>query len=169
MRRAADDIAELSRQLGCSSIILGGHDWGGAVVYRTANFHPHLVSHVFSVCTPYTPPLRHFFSLDDVVKRAPQFGYQKHLAGLEVESRIQSKDDIRQFLNGMYGARTDDRKVLFSPEHGLALDVLPVLGKTPLLTDAEMEFYVDEYSRHGLHGPLNWYRTREINWESEKE
>jgi hypothetical protein len=26
-RRAADDIAELARQLGVSSIILGGHDW----------------------------------------------------------------------------------------------------------------------------------------------
>jgi hypothetical protein len=29
-RRAADDIAELARQLGLSSIILGGHDWRGS-------------------------------------------------------------------------------------------------------------------------------------------
>ena len=26
-RQAADDIAELARQIGVSSIILGGHDW----------------------------------------------------------------------------------------------------------------------------------------------
>ena len=27
MKRAADDIAELARQLGAPKIILGGHDW----------------------------------------------------------------------------------------------------------------------------------------------
>lgn len=26
-KRAADDIKELARQLGCETIILGGHDW----------------------------------------------------------------------------------------------------------------------------------------------
>jgi pimeloyl-ACP methyl ester carboxylesterase len=27
MKRAADDIAELARQLGVKRIVLGGHDW----------------------------------------------------------------------------------------------------------------------------------------------
>merc|ERR1712070_1062729 len=49
----ADAIAELARQQGIPSIILGGHDWGGAVVYRVAQFYPDLVSHVFSVATPF--------------------------------------------------------------------------------------------------------------------
>jgi len=31
-----------------------------------------------------------------------------------------------------------------------------------------MDFYVQEYSRNGLHGPLNWYRTGELNFEDEK-
>src|ERR1700761_2776176 len=31
-KRAADDIAELARQLGAGKIVIGGHDWGGAVV-----------------------------------------------------------------------------------------------------------------------------------------
>lgn len=35
-KRAADDIKELARQLGVSKAILGGHDWGGAIVYRIA-------------------------------------------------------------------------------------------------------------------------------------
>lgn len=169
MKRAADDIAELARQLTCPTIILGGHDWGGAVVYRCANYYPDLVSHVFSVCTPYAPPAKEYFPLDEVVRRAPQFGYQKHLAGPEVEATIKSDDQIRQFLSGMYGARTSDRQVLFSPETGLKLDILHKLGKTPLLDENEMDYYVQEYSRHGLHGPLNWYRTREVNWQDERE
>ncbi len=35
-KRAADDIKELARQLGISKVIVGGHDWGGAIVYRVA-------------------------------------------------------------------------------------------------------------------------------------
>lgn len=30
-KRAADDIAALAEQLGLSNIILGSHDWGGAI------------------------------------------------------------------------------------------------------------------------------------------
>ena len=30
-KRAADDFAELARQLGAARIVLGGHDWGGSV------------------------------------------------------------------------------------------------------------------------------------------
>jgi soluble epoxide hydrolase / lipid-phosphate phosphatase len=32
-----------------------------------------------------------------------------------------------------------------------------------------MDYYVDQYSRSGLHGTVNWYRTREANWKDEKE
>lgn len=48
---------------------------------------------------------------------------------------VKSKEQIRQFLHGIYGARTADRKVMFSPERGIALDLLPSLGKTTLLTE----------------------------------
>ena len=32
-----------------------------------------------------------------------------------------------------------------------------------------MEFYTTEYYRHGCHGPLNWYRLTEVNFEDEKQ
>lgn len=31
-----------------------------------------------------------------------------------------------------------------------------------------MGYYVSEYSRHGMHGTLNWYRTREVNWREDQ-
>jgi hypothetical protein len=31
----------------------------------------------------------------------------------------------------------------------------------------DLEYYAKEYMRHGLHGPLNWYRTRRINFEDD--
>jgi soluble epoxide hydrolase/lipid-phosphate phosphatase len=71
-KRASDDLAELAKQIGASSIILGGHDWGGAVVYRFALRYPKLVSAVISVCTPFAPPRKDF--IDATV--LPNFKYQ---------------------------------------------------------------------------------------------
>ena len=73
----ADAIAELAKQQGIPQIILGGHDWGGAVVYRVAQFYPELVSHVFSVATPYFPVTPEYRSVEELVKGGLDvFGYQ---------------------------------------------------------------------------------------------
>lgn len=134
-KSVSNDIAELARQLDAPRIILGGHDWGGAVVYRCALWHPELVTHLFSICTPFARPSRVFLPMDKVLEKAPQLGYQVHLAGPEVEAAVQTKKQIRQFLNGIYGGRTADGQVLFDPTTGVRLDRLPAIGKTPLLTD----------------------------------
>lgn len=106
------------------------------VVWRTALWHPELISHVFSVCTPFLPPSKHYISLEDIVKGPlPQFGYQLHLSGPEVEARIQTRDQIRQFLNGMYGGCGPNGEVLFSPERGILFENLDRLEATQLLSD----------------------------------
>ncbi|KAI9826292.1 MAG: hypothetical protein M1832_000209 [Thelocarpon impressellum] len=168
-KRAADDIKELARQLGAPQIILGGHDWGGSIVFRVALWHPELVTHIFSVCTPYLPPSKTFTPLEDVVRTVlPNFAYQLQLAGPEVEARIQTKPQIRQFLNAMYGGRGPNGEVGFDVRKGVLLDNLGLLGKTPLLTEGELDYYAEQYVRTGLHGPLNWYRTRKTNYDDEQ-
>lgn len=169
-KRTANDIAALAAHLNSPQIILGGHDWGGLVVYRTAQWHPDLVTHVFSVCTPFMPISKRFVPLDQVVQALlPQFGYQLHFAGPEVEGAIQSEADIRQFLQGMYGGRTAGGEPFFRPETGLDLSQLGKIGMTPLLDEAEMAYYSQQYARNGVHGPTNWYRTRQLNFEDELE
>lgn len=167
-RRVADDIELLCRQHGIVRIILGGHDWGGGVVYRVALYKPDLVTHIFSFCTPFFPPTTEYEPLPIVVaERLHNFGYQVHFATGQVQAAVQSPTEIRQFLANMFGARTADRKKAFSAEHGLLLDVQPHVTKSILLDDAEMDYYVQEYKRHGVNGPLNWYRTREVNFMDE--
>ncbi|KAH0843889.1 epoxide hydrolase [Fonsecaea pedrosoi] len=168
-KRAADDLAELCRQMGLSKIILGGHDWGGSIVYRVAQYCPDLIAAVFSICTPYSPPNASYEPLGILVqKRLPNFGYQEHFVSGEIEEAVRSKDEIRQFLVNMYGGRTvDTREVAFDAHKGLDLARQRRMGATRLLTPDELDYYVDEYARHGVHGPLNWYRTREVNYMNE--
>jgi len=99
----------------------------------------------------------------------PQFGYQLHLASPEVEAAIQTKEQMRQFLNGMYGGKGPKGQVIFDPEKGVLFENLPKVGKSRLFTDKEMDYYVEEFSRNGLHGTLNWYRQRKANWEEDLE
>lgn len=87
------------------------------------------------MCTPYTPPSRSFQPLPEVVKQVPQFAYQLHLASGEVEKVITTPEQIRQFLNGMYGAKNAEGERCFYPEKGVIFDALPGMGKSRLLSD----------------------------------
>jgi soluble epoxide hydrolase / lipid-phosphate phosphatase len=32
----------------------------------------------------------------------------------------------------------------------------------------ELDFYVQQFTKNGINGPCNWYRTRRLNWEEEQ-
>lgn len=163
-KQAADDIAALAKHLGVSSIILGGHDWGGAVVYRVAIWYPQLIDALFSVCTPFFPPTHDYHDMAE----GPSFTYQKQLRGPDLQNECQSEEKIRQFLNAIYGGRAPDGALGFSTGYGAHFDVLPKLEPTRLLTKEYLDFYASEYAKNGMRGPLNWYRTGELRWEEEK-
>jgi len=38
----------------------------------------------------------------------------------------------------------------------------------PMLTMEEFDYYVEQYTKSGFRGGLNWYRTHKVNWEAEK-
>lgn len=160
------DMCTLLEQLGLSQVILGGHDWGGAIAWKFAEAKPHLFSAVMVICTPYSPPTPKYLPLQTRVDTVlPNFGYQLHFASGEIEEATNSRQGIRQFLINMYGGRTPDGGIAFSAEKGVVLEKQKLMHvPSKLLNDEELDFYVQEYSRHGLRGPLNWYRTGELNY-----
>ncbi|KIW34751.1 uncharacterized protein PV07_01509 [Cladophialophora immunda] len=169
-KRASDDLAELARQLGAQSIILGGHDWGGMVVQRCAQYHPQLVTHVFSISTPYFPVESTYTPIRIVAKTLPTYAYMEHLASGELEDHFQSKAELRAFLNGCLGfPKGPNGEVGFTPEHGMHFENFPKLAPTPLFVARDLDYYAAEYSRNGIRGPNNWYRTRELNFSDEYE
>ncbi|KAL2257964.1 hypothetical protein VTK26DRAFT_8906 [Humicola hyalothermophila] len=178
-RSVVEDLRELVRRvLGEAGegegerIVLGGHDWGGAIAWRFALWYPEMLRCVFSVCTPYFAPSAAFVPREVLVEKLlPNFGYQLQLAGPDVEAAVVGRDRIRAFLSIMYAARASDGTGgLFSPAKGVRLDKVAepgAVGESPLLSKEEMDFYVGEFERNGIRGPLNWYRTHEINFAEE--
>jgi pimeloyl-ACP methyl ester carboxylesterase len=169
LKRASDDIAALAKEVNAPKIILGGHDWGGFVVWRAAQWYPDLVSHVFSVCTPYTAPHDKYMSTEDLANGPlPQFAYQIHLASGEVEKIVKDEQSIRQFLRGMYGAKGPKGEIAFDPEKGVLGENLPSIGESKVLNGKYLDYYVKQYLNHGIHPTLNWYRQRRTNWEEDQ-
>ncbi|KAK4140324.1 Alpha/Beta hydrolase protein [Dichotomopilus funicola] len=123
-------------------IVLAGHDWGGAVVWRFALWHPEALRCVISL----------------------------QWAGTEVDEALVGREKIRAFLKVLYGARRDDGKQVFNVAKGLDLEALEVdkIGESPLVNGEELEYYADEYARNGIKGPLSWYKTSKINFDEEK-
>jgi soluble epoxide hydrolase/lipid-phosphate phosphatase len=150
-KRAADDIATLAKELGLSKIILGGHDWGGATVYRVALFYPELVTAVFSVCTPFGAPGATYRDMAEMLN----FKYQLQFRGEEILEKIHGEEKIRQFLNAMYGGRTKEKELGFGIEHGVYFDKIGECGQTPLMSKEDLDFYVERFAGNGMQGPTN--------------
>lgn len=170
LKSVSDDLAELVKQIigPGEQIVLGGHDWGGMLVWRFALWHPEMLKGVFSICTPYVPVSKEFADIPQLIERLPNFRYHAQLAGPDVEREIGSDPaKIRGLLSGIYGGCGSDGSLAFTVEKGVHFENLDKMGKSPLLDDDETAYYVKQYSRNGMRGPLNWYRTRKINYEEE--
>ena len=127
---------------------------GGAIVYRIALWYPAFVTHLFSVCTPYWAPSKEYISMEELVKsgKLPNFGYQLQLASGAVEDKVKTKDEIRYFLNGLYGGTSPYKERAVDVRQGINLDVLPRLQPTKLLDELTLDYYTEQFANHGMHG-----------------
>ncbi|KAH6973341.1 Alpha/Beta hydrolase protein [Ilyonectria destructans] len=172
LKNIAKDIKELAANVvGNQKIILGGHDWGGIAVWRTALWYPNLVLGIFSVCTPFIPPSRVFLSLDDAICSGtrPELRPRLQIRSMEVENKIQDAEQVRQFLNAMFGGVGPHDEVGFSTEDGILSENLPKLNRSRLVSDIELDHYTQQYLDDGSPQlkALNWYRARSYNYLDE--
>ncbi|EMR67943.1 putative epoxide hydrolase protein [Eutypa lata UCREL1] len=168
MKKISSHIATVIKEVTDQPIILGGHDWGGWFVWRLTLYYPELIRGVFSFCVPYRPPRPVKVTLEQLVEKLPNWRYQLQISSGGTENIIQkSPERLRGFLNSLYGGRTPEGQPGFSTSVGIIEENIDIIGPSPLVSKDIMDFYVQEYSRHGLHAPCNWYRTRELESEDE--
>ncbi|KAI1413789.1 alpha/beta-hydrolase [Hypoxylon sp. FL1857] len=168
-KKQSDELAALLDQIvPDEQVILGGHDWGGGLVWPFAIYYPELFKGIFSITYPYLPPATEYVDLADAIRvgQYPTFKYQLQFREPSFDREFSNETEIRQLLLAVNEAKSPDGKTAFSP-NGIDLDLLPYLHQPSLLSDAELDLYVSEFQIRGLRGPLNWYRTAKINFEDE--
>ncbi|KAI9900032.1 hypothetical protein N3K66_004294 [Trichothecium roseum] len=171
----ASDLAGLIRHVtpAGEQIVLAGHDWGCALVWRTVVLYPELMRGVIGMAVPHGPPAEEYVDLADQIEHGQMlnWGYQLQLRDPATEDLLRGPDNIRQFLRATFEGKTPDGRAGINAADGVDFDALPLVQPAPYLP-AEMEaFYTSELTsgcRDTLAGPLKYYRTARANWEDDK-
>jgi pimeloyl-ACP methyl ester carboxylesterase len=162
------DVAGLIAALGEKQAILVGHDWGAPIVWNTALFHPEKVRAVVGLSVPHTGrgPAPRIELFRRIYK--DRFFYQLYFQAPGV-AEAELEADVRSSLRKIYywvcaegiAAGTMREK----PPDARLLDGLPDPQPFPAwLTPADLDYYVGEFERSGFRGPLNRYRTSELDF-----
>lgn len=143
------------------------------MVWRMCLYQPSRVLAVCGICTPYTPPSKRYLPLDVVVAKVPQFAYQQILADTErTGKRLDASP--RRFFNAIFRKHTENN------ERGNRVGIRTILKKSgtdsgeaifqhhsSMLTDTELDYYVEQYSQSKFQGTCQYYATRKIDFDDE--
>ncbi|KXU32721.1 epoxide hydrolase [Sphingobium sp. 22B] len=166
------DLVGLVDALGEKEACLIGHDWGATLTAVAALLRPDLFRLIGLLSVPYRPRRK--------VRPAARF----HLATQEkhfyqdyfqqpgrVERELE--EDIRRALLGIYYTasaegvekRPDASFVTFDKSMRM-VDNLAIPDTLPdWLTEADLDVFVEQFRHSGFHGPTNWYRNLDHNWQ----
>jgi len=172
LREMCADIASLIEGLGAKQAILIGHDWGAPIVWHTALFFPEKVSAVAGLSVPHTgrgpaPRIQLFRNL-----YKDRFFYQLYFQEPGV-AEAEFEADVRTSLRKIYyQASGESRKAgprPPKPADAKYLDGLSDPDPFPdWLTAADIDYYVGQFTQSGFRGPLNRYRTAELDFAQQE-
>ncbi|XP_051832346.1 bifunctional epoxide hydrolase 2-like [Antechinus flavipes] len=150
-------------KLGIFQAVFIGRDWGGVMVWNLALWYPERVRAVASLNTPFRPadPAVPFI---EKINSNPIFHYQLYFQEPGVAEAELEKDLNRTFKLIF---RASDEKNYLRLENLLEKGILKENENPPwswMVTEKEIEVYVQQFKKSGFRGPLNWYRNLDANW-----
>ncbi len=162
------DMAELVKTLGETRAVIVGHDRGAPVAWHAALWRPDLFPAVCAMSVPWAPP-GHIDILSALEKLGITDFYLQYFQKPGVpEAELQA--DIRGALRRLYftaGGELTEKGKGFARLAGGSLLANTVDPETlpAWLSDADLDYYTQEFARAGFRGGLNWYRNLRRNWE----
>lgn len=155
------DLAGLLDHLQIPTITVIGHDWGGAVTWRFAQFYPERVKALVSFCTPYFVPAKQEVTLEQIVQVLPNFKYQLYLCTPEAEQDINA--NVGKFFRRVFRP-AGDMDPLLDPETNRLAEGRPDQTRHEKVPEKVMDYYIKWYTERGARGGLNWYKQTHNNF-----
>lgn len=169
------DMVGLLDALGEERAVIAGHDWGAPVAWHAALLRPDRFRGVIGLSVPFTPrrPAR---PTSMMPQTEDALFYQLYFQSPDIAEAEFERDvrlSIRSLLYSASGdaPRWENREgardeVGMVPRRGGFLSrLMNPASLPPWITEADVDFYVSEFTRTGFRGPLNWYRNIDRNWE----
>jgi len=164
------DLTGLLDALELDKAVFFGHDWGSMPAWYSAIFDPERTLGVGSLCTPYftwESPKDMIETYDELrgpnhyMRTFQEPGVGEEILGADVEHTFRSMLRGRGYTRAEFEAAP--REVQEVPAGVFVAD--PQLFGEPIVSDEELRYYVDVYSRTGFSGGLNWYRALRKDFE----
>uniref|UniRef100_A0A673JYT6 AB hydrolase-1 domain-containing protein n=1 Tax=Sinocyclocheilus rhinocerous TaxID=307959 RepID=A0A673JYT6_9TELE len=156
----------LSAPQGIPQVILVGHDWGGALVWNMAQFHSERVRAVASLNTPLFPVDPKTNPMEKL-KAVPIFDYQIYFQKPGV-AEAELEKNLERTFKLMFIASNETKSFPSTAgvcqRGGLFVASLDDPPRSAILSESALEYYVQQFTKSGFRGPLNWYRNGERNW-----
>jgi pimeloyl-ACP methyl ester carboxylesterase len=169
------DMVGLLDVLGAESAVIAGHDWGAPVAWHAALLRPDRFRAVIGLSMPFRPrgsvrPTTVMSQTDDAVFYQLYF-QTPGMAEAEFERDVRST--FRHLLYSASGDAPRGDATMANPaavgmvlRRGGFLSRLVEPSALPAwLTEDDLEFFAEEFTRTGFRGGLNWYRNIDRNWE----
>jgi pimeloyl-ACP methyl ester carboxylesterase len=169
------DMVGLVGALGAESAVIAGHDWGAPVAWHAALLRPDRFRAVIGLSVPFTPrgssrPTTVMPQTSDALFYQLYF-QEPGVAEAELERDVRSA--MRRILYSGSGDRPRRETTSEAPAPagmvprtgGFLTRSIDPAALPPWLTDADIDFYAQEFTRTGFRGGLNWYRNIDRNWE----
>jgi pimeloyl-ACP methyl ester carboxylesterase len=171
----AADLVGLLDHLCLGRAVFVGHDWGGFVTWDMPLRHRDRVIGVIGVNTPYIP--RPAFDPVQFLRRV--MGERMYMVEFQTYGRgedVLAHDTARSLAMLVRKSHITQAQWSASDPRKRRLELLHALDTAeeywpgePLLSDADMQIYVDAYTKSGWEGGINWYRNISRNWATSAE
>jgi len=169
------DIVGLLDALGVETAVIAGHDWGAPVAWHAALLRPDRFNGVIGLSVPFRPrgQVRPTTAMPET---GTTLFYQLYFQSPGVAETEFERDVRRTIRKILYSASGDaprrldgepaaDNVGMVSRQDGFLSRMMEPASLPSWLTEADVEFYVQEFARTGFRGGLNWYRNIDRNWE----
>jgi hypothetical protein len=121
------------------------------------------------ICVALMKPTATFVPLEDMVKAYPNFAYQIYFASHQSEEELSTPSAIERFLKAIFRVKGDGPVKWNTGKDMLTKMGNPLLGKL-WENHAVWQYYLHTFQKAGsLRGPLNYYKTRGLNYKDELE
>ena len=163
------DVHGLLDALELDTATFVGHDWGALVLWQMAMLAPERINKLAILNIPHYPRA----SIDPISIMRERFGNDFYIVNFQDSDEADRVfgNDPRHFIDRMMRkdqlTRAQFQKL--PPQHQVISLLRQTLGEhasgDALLSDAELDYYADGFSRSGFAGPINWYRNWSDNWK----
>jgi pimeloyl-ACP methyl ester carboxylesterase len=165
------DVVGLLDDAGAEQAVLVGHDWGASTTWACAELFPDRISAVVALSVPYhprpsIPPTQGLRQFNPDTFNFALYFQQPGVAEAELEPDVARS--MRLFMYALSGdAPPDLVPYLFTqkPASQGVLDGMPDPDQLPpWLSQADLDVYVQAFSKTGFHGALGPYRNMDRDW-----